>query len=226
MEIGMFNTQQFGKYVAEKRKSLDMTQSALADMLNVTRQAVSRYEIGDSFPDITILVSMAEIFGITLDELILSGGATMKETKILGDAARGVITDGGNIDDIVGIAPLLRPSVLSKLAERYSAEGIDISSLVTLSEFLGGSTVADLMEKVNYENIDEDILSRFLPILDNASKYAVFEKILEGKLSYQFIKKLLPYTPHLMCHMEAAVIDGALPADVLKYIGEFVSNNA
>ena len=221
----MFNTQKFGKFVAEKRKSLDMTQSALADMLNVTRQAVSRYELGDSFPDVTILVTIAEIFGITLDELILSGGATMNETQILGDAARGVITDGGTFDDIVGIAPLLRPSVLSKLAERYSAEGIDISSLVTLSEFLGGSTVADLMEKVNYENIDENVLSKFLPILDDASKNAIFEKILEGKLSYQFTKELLRYTPHLMSHMEAAVIDGALPPDVLKYIHEFVFNN-
>jgi len=70
--------------------------------------------------------------------------------------------------------------------------------------------------------MDEKLLSRFLPILDNNSKNAVFEKILEGKLSCEFIRYLIPYASHLFSHMEAAVIDGALPNEVLAYMKDYI----
>ena len=46
----MFNTQKFGGYLSRLRKNADMTQSELADKLNLTRQAVSRYETGERNP--------------------------------------------------------------------------------------------------------------------------------------------------------------------------------
>ena len=220
----MFDTQKFGRYIAEKRKFLDMTQSALADKLGVTRQAVSRYELGDSFPDVSVLVTIAEIFEVTLDELILAGGATMGETKILANAAYGICADSENIDDIMGVAPFLRPSMLSTLAKKYAQDGIDISGIVVLSEYLSDGNIAELICKANYNPMSEETLAKFLPMLDNVSKAAVFEKILEGKLSYRFIKQMLPYASHLISHMEAAVIDGALPAEVLGYIGEYIES--
>ena len=58
----MFSIEKFGIYLSRLRKQYDMTQSELADRLNLTRQAVSRYERGESFPDISILVKIAEIF--------------------------------------------------------------------------------------------------------------------------------------------------------------------
>ena len=45
----MFDTIKFGAFLAKLRKSADMTQSELGDRLNLTRQAISRYECGDSF---------------------------------------------------------------------------------------------------------------------------------------------------------------------------------
>jgi len=222
----MFDTQKFGRFIASKRKELDLTQSALADKLDVTRQAVSRYELGDSFPDVSVLVTIAEVFGVTLDELILAGGATMEESNILEKAALGVCAEDGKIDDLVGIAPLLRPNTLSLLAEKYAKDGIDISSLVALSEYLSDGTTADLIAKADCDGMDEKLLSRFLPVLDNNSKNAVFEKILEGKLSYEFVRDLIPYASHLFSHMEAAVIDGALPREVLAYIKDYISARA
>jgi len=218
----MFDTQKFGRFIASKRKELDLTQSALADKLDVTRQAVSRYELGDSFPDVSVLVTIAEVFGVTLDELILAGGATMGESNILGKAALGVCAEDGKIDDLVGIAPLLRPKTLSLLAEKYAEDGIDISALVALSEYLSDEATADLITKADCDGMDEKLLSRFLPILDNNSKNAVFEKILEGKLSCEFIRYLIPYASHLFSHMEAAVIDGALPNEVLAYMKDYI----
>jgi len=78
----MFDTKKFGGYLSRLRKNADMTQIELADRLNLTRQAISRYEHGDSFPDISILVLISDIFDITLDELIGSGEPTHGESRI------------------------------------------------------------------------------------------------------------------------------------------------
>ena len=69
----MFEIKRFGAYISKLRKQADMTQSELAERLNLTRQAISKYECGDSFPDISILIEIADTFGITLDDLISSG---------------------------------------------------------------------------------------------------------------------------------------------------------
>jgi len=69
----MFDTKKFGAYLAAKRKYMDMKQSELAKKVNLTRQSISKYETGESFPDISIIIQFAEIFGITIDELIKSG---------------------------------------------------------------------------------------------------------------------------------------------------------
>ena len=88
----MFHTQKFGAYFSRLRKSADMTQSELAEKLGLTRQAVSSYERGDSFPDVSILVLIADIFGVTLDDLINSGEPTRGEALILAGA------DAGRVD--------------------------------------------------------------------------------------------------------------------------------
>ena len=60
--------------IAEKikkyRKERDMTQDALAQVLGVSPQSVSKWECGDGYPDITLLPSIANYFEITIDELI------------------------------------------------------------------------------------------------------------------------------------------------------------
>ena len=69
----MFDTKKFGAYLAAKRKYMGMKQSELAKKVNLTRQSISKYETGESFPDISVIIQFAEIFGITIDELIKSG---------------------------------------------------------------------------------------------------------------------------------------------------------
>ncbi len=58
-----------GTKIAELRKSRGMKQDELAEMLGVTPQAVSKWENGASMPDIALLPKIAEIFGVTIDDL-------------------------------------------------------------------------------------------------------------------------------------------------------------
>ena len=113
--ITIFNTQKFGGYIALLRKKADMTQSELAERLNITRQAVSKYEVGDSFPDVSILVSIAEVFGVSLDELIAAGEPTDGESRVLGELARGNETLADRMDDVPRPLPLGTPQTSDRI---------------------------------------------------------------------------------------------------------------
>lgn len=57
-------------YIRQKRKELNFTQEELADKLGVTKASVSKWELGQSYPDITMLPNIAELFKCTIDELL------------------------------------------------------------------------------------------------------------------------------------------------------------
>lgn len=61
---------QFGEYLASKRKASQLTQQELADRLYVTKTAVSKWERGISYPDITLVKSICENLNITAEEFI------------------------------------------------------------------------------------------------------------------------------------------------------------
>jgi len=58
-----------GKQIRENRLRINLTQEKLAEKLNVTAQAVSKWESGTGMPDITLLPELSAIFGVTIDEL-------------------------------------------------------------------------------------------------------------------------------------------------------------
>lgn len=214
----MFSIEKFGIYLSRLRKQYDMTQSELADRLNLTRQAVSRYERGESFPDISILVKIAEIFAVSTDNLINAGEPTSGESLIL----ENVLSGNSNIvasefSDIAGLAPVLKPSVLENLAKNFSKKGIDISEVVKLAEYLNDESVISLLNKAEFDDINYEILEEFLPILSTQSKLKIFENILSGEMDWHFLKVLAKYNDGFLLQswVEAAVIDGALPEECL-----------
>lgn len=67
-----------GSHIRKLRKQRDLSQEALAEKLNVTRQAVSQWERGNTQPDIDMLKSIAEVMGVDIHEVIY--GAKQKTT--------------------------------------------------------------------------------------------------------------------------------------------------
>lgn len=59
-----------GEFIAALRKSSGYTQQEVADRLGVSNKTVSSWETGASCPDIALLPSIAELFGVTCDELL------------------------------------------------------------------------------------------------------------------------------------------------------------
>ena len=67
-----------GQFLSVLRKAKGMTQRELAELLNVSDKAVSRWERDESMPDILLLPVLADIFDVTCDEL-LKGEKISKE---------------------------------------------------------------------------------------------------------------------------------------------------
>ena len=61
---------QIGANIAAHRKNAGMTQMGLAEKLNYSDKAVSKWERGESVPDVLTLMALAEQFGITVNDLL------------------------------------------------------------------------------------------------------------------------------------------------------------
>ena len=73
------NQDNIGKFILELRTSKGWTQEDLANMIPITRQAVSRWEQGKSIPDSSTLVILSEIFGVSINELLSGKRIPKKE---------------------------------------------------------------------------------------------------------------------------------------------------
>lgn len=76
---------QFGAFVAQLRKAQDLTQKELADKLNVTDKAVSKWETGKGFPDVKLMEPLAQVLGVSLVEL-MQGKRQEAETLTVAEA--------------------------------------------------------------------------------------------------------------------------------------------
>lgn len=213
------NLIKFGAYLARLRKERDMPQSRLADMLNITRQAVSKWERGEGFPDIGLLCAIAEIFEMSVDELIRAGDASENQASIIASVSQNqeiaaeILADEGALCDIINIAPYLKVSSLSAIANQLAKHNLNIQKIVELSEFMNDDSVIKLLENCDMQTPDDALLEKLIPFLDAPSMITVLEKVMSGQNSHQLIKHMRPYIGHEL--IEAAVLQGVLDYSVL-----------
>ena len=89
------NQIKIGEFISSQRKMKNLTQAALAEKLGITDRAVSKWERGKGLPDVSLMLDLCEIFGITVNEL-LSGeeismeNSNQKNEQLLLDMAKEV----------------------------------------------------------------------------------------------------------------------------------------
>lgn len=93
-----------GALIAARRKALGLTQKQLAERLLISDKAVSKWEVGASYPEVTLLPALAAILGITVDELLAGEvrGAPEQEQAAADDKP----PDDGGPQDKFGAPPL------------------------------------------------------------------------------------------------------------------------
>lgn len=66
----MLDSVKIGGFISGKRRELGMTQQQLADRLNISFQAVSKWEKGSTFPNVELLPELSAVMEVTVDELL------------------------------------------------------------------------------------------------------------------------------------------------------------
>lgn len=85
---------EFEKKLFELRKQKGISQEELADKLNISRQTLSKWELGNSTPDMEKLILLSDYFEVTLDELVFGNKTeTRKESLKEGITVAKVLED-------------------------------------------------------------------------------------------------------------------------------------
>ena len=77
------DTLKIGRYIQHLRKAAGMTQKDLAEKLNLSFQAVSKWENGDTLPDTGILLDLCDILNTTADKLLNGGSLAAGERRLM-----------------------------------------------------------------------------------------------------------------------------------------------
>lgn len=72
-----------GTRISALRKERHMSQEELASILNVSRQTISKWETGDTLPDVYNAVALAKLFHVSLDTLVLGSQTHSRETSYI-----------------------------------------------------------------------------------------------------------------------------------------------
>lgn len=72
------NQEKIGKFIAECRKQNNMTQEQLAERLNITAKAISKWEAGRGMPDSSIMLNLCDELKISVNELLNGEKVTTK----------------------------------------------------------------------------------------------------------------------------------------------------
>lgn len=117
--------QTLGQKIAELRKAKNLTQLELATQLNITDKAVSKWERDISCPDINTFPKLAEILGVSVDEL-LQASTTPKENSKEKDV----------IDMVLKAIPLalsIAVTVLATIDQIYWEDAVSLLGLAVLA---------------------------------------------------------------------------------------------
>jgi transcriptional regulator with XRE-family HTH domain len=179
---GMVELKKFGTYLCQLRKAKNLTQSELADKLNVTRQSVSKWELGDSFPDISLLTKISEIFGVSVDTLI-SAGEPESQLDALTEA---FANHGINIKPIADLVLYMNDSNPAGIIERRLFNDINEAMLSKLIPFLDEESLEIIFRKI----LDKELSASLLPaLMPHINRSLVEIAVIDGQLEFDVLRQ-------------------------------------
>lgn len=134
------NQKKIGSFLKELRKEMGITQEEFAEKLDVSSRTISRWETGANMPDISLLVNIAEIFNVSIPEIIngeRKSESMEKEVKKVAEAMsnyagaeKSVILKRVKLISIIGLISLVIGLVM---------EAINYDSMIPIYECMKGT---------------------------------------------------------------------------------------
>ena len=150
--LGGMRVMDLGSQIRKQREDKKWSQQVLADKLHISRQSISKWEQNTALPSFTNIVTMSELFGISLDEFIKS------DTQLV-----------EKIDAKMKMSKILKAIIISAIIAFIMFIGLKISSIdvYNISSYftdLGAVFLIVIMFKLDWHKLDK-IVSRHIIVL-------------------------------------------------------------
>ncbi|WP_127849323.1 helix-turn-helix domain-containing protein [Lacticaseibacillus hulanensis] len=184
----VLDTQKIGRKIMTARKEKNMTQLALADQLGVSYQAISNWERGQSAPDIDKLPDLAQVLGISLNDLFDMDDADKKVVSIRQEDAP---VDATTLTEF---APMIKPDTLSKKVSVDAAD-FSIDDVKTIAPFVSEETLVTLMNEHADANNFNELVVVAAPFLSKEYLAQQVDVLLAGnkEVDMRTARRLLPF---------------------------------
>ena len=242
----MIDPHRTGAAISRLRRERDWTQVELAEKLHVTHQAVSRWETGDSFPDIAALHTLGQLFGVGVDELLAghqpaearerpSAAAAVLDELAQGNTRRvsEMVQDGrADLESVTDIGPLVRPSQMEDIVRGLSNTtdyAFSLEQVAALAPFVGSELLEELVEGIEGGHVDGGYLVALAPFLPRATVDRLVGRIAGGELEVAHLAGLAPFaSKEAIGRIALQIVEGGgqVPAEHLGALAPFVGQEA
>lgn len=188
----MFDINKIGKKISSLRKEKGLTQMELADRLCISFQAVSNWERGNTMPDISKLPELAEIFGVSIEDIL----GDERKAKIVKDIAEGQTPDDVKVEDLADIAPILNDEQFKQTYEQTKQNGneeLSLETILSIAPFLDSDVLTEMITNCSKHGFTLSQAAALVPFLDEKGLSQVVSNLTDGDASIEELASIAPF---------------------------------
>ena len=178
----MIDNQQVGRNMMLLRLQKGLSQQGLAELCNVTHQAVSKWETGAALPDIQTVLFLSKYFGVSMEEM-LSGDISLEAEESPDQAA--VLPAATETEEAL-------PAAKAPSAREGEAPKMTWEQIMNLVPFASRETLETLVENC-VETLDEEKICNLAPFLSSQYLDQLVKRL--KHTSPDLVFKLAPFLP-------------------------------
>ena len=142
-----------GNFISELRKEKKLTQKELAEKINVSDKAVSRWETGKGYPDVTSLVSLSDYFGVSVNELLAGKRLTAEDIKETAD------------ENLISVFEQVQKNKKQQYLQVAIYTSVLIVVLLPVLIIIGKELFVSMATQIQAENIISAVISAIVSIV-------------------------------------------------------------
>jgi transcriptional regulator with XRE-family HTH domain len=227
----MIDSRKTGAYISKLRKEKDWTQLDLADRLHVTPQAVSRWETGDSFPDLSLLVDIGKTFRVSVDDL-LNGEPVSSSRVDVGRRTRWGSFQEEPEQNNLADRKATTGEVLTELAQgqteqvaRLVSEGkADLESVIEAGPLARPSAMNEVVSRLTGYAFSLEQIVELAPFISQDLLSAIVDQAIEENVDLNFVSDLAPFlNRETLDSLVDRAVAGEIDGSVLVGLAPFLS---
>lgn len=161
-----------GEKIKELRRKKDMTQEKLAEILGVAYQTVSKWETGITSPDLSLIVPLARLFGVTTDELFCYSESADDQLKEKLESAYKETWQSGDMKK--------RFEISEKAVKEFPGDMNWLDRLAWVEAMLS----LEIKDDSEYARQQEEAIKKFAVVIENTDNEEVRASSIQGIVQY------------------------------------------